>query len=88
MRGKVSFKKILGIIVIGYVTYILINQQLTINKINKNLLSTKDQLQKLKDENVQLQDKVQMSRTDEYAEKLAREKDKLTKQNETTVLDK
>lgn len=88
MRGKVSFKKILGIIVIGYVTYILINQQLTINKINKNLLSTKDQLQKLKDENVQLQDKVQMSKTDEYAEKLAREKDKLTKQNETTVLDK
>lgn len=88
MRGKVNFKIILGIIVIGYVAYILICQQLTINKINKNLLSTKDQVQKLKDENVQLQDKVQMSKTDEYAEKLAREKDKLIKQGEIPVLDK
>ena len=29
-----------------------------------------------------------MSKTDEYAEKLAREKDKLIKQNEIPVLDK
>lgn len=88
MRGKVNFKIILGIIVIGYILYILINQQLTINKINKNLLSAKDQVQKLKDENDQLQDRVEMSKTDKYVENLAREKDKLVKKGESTVLDK
>lgn len=88
MSGKVNLKRILCIIIIGYIAYTLISQQFTINKINKNLLSTKEQVQKLQEENIQLQNKVEMSKTDEYAEKLARENDKLIKQGEVPVLDK
>lgn len=71
-----------------YIGYILISTQLAMNKIKKELTVSQQELIKLKDKNQKLQDEVNLSKTDAYIEKLARERLGLIKEGETPVIKK
>lgn len=88
MGMKLNFKRILIIGFIFYVAYIFIQQQLTINRINNSILSVKDEINKVNSENEKLQDKLDISKSDAYLEKLARERGLLIKKGEIPVLEK
>ncbi|MFT8312782.1 MAG: septum formation initiator family protein [Clostridium sp.] len=85
--GKKSKLKylIVGIIVIN-VCYVFINQQLTMNRIQARIQDTTIEAQKIKSENEKLQSEIKISQSDEYSEKLAREKLGLIKQGEIPVV--
>ncbi|KAJ50947.1 cell division protein FtsL [Clostridium tetanomorphum] len=86
MSKKINLKNIFFLVMIFYVCYIFVNQQITMNTIKAQINEKNIEMNKLKDKNRRLQDEVKMSQTDLYIEKLAREKLKLIKPGETPVL--
>ncbi|WP_127837168.1 FtsB family cell division protein [Clostridium prolinivorans] len=88
MGKKFSLKKVLLVLAAVYIGYILISTQLAMNKIKKELTVSQQELIKLKDKNQKLQDEVNLSKTDAYIEKLARERLGLIKEGETPVIKK
>ncbi|SKA78720.1 cell division protein FtsL [Clostridium sp. USBA 49] len=88
MGKKISLKKVLLVLAAVYIGYILISTQLAMNKIKKELTVSQQELIKLKDKNQKLQDEVNLSKTDAYIEKLARERLGLIKEGETPVIKK
>ncbi|MDF2502970.1 MULTISPECIES: septum formation initiator family protein [Clostridium] len=86
MRKKSKLKYlIMGIIAIN-VSYLFINQQITMHRIKARIKDTTVEAQKLKSENEKLQDEIKVSQSDKYSEKLAREKLGLIKQGEVPVI--
>lgn len=81
-----NFKKVLFIITVVYCCFILITQQIRINKIKKETVSYQSELKLLQVKNQKLQDEVRMSKSEMYIEKLAREKLGLIKPGETPVI--
>jgi cell division protein FtsB len=75
----------MGIIAIN-VSYLFINQQITMHRIKARIKDTTVEAQKLKSENEKLQDEIKVSQSDKYSEKLAREKLGLIKQGEVPVI--
>lgn len=73
MRKKVNLKGLLVVGLISYACYILGNQQITINRLNREIAATKQELSKSKETKQTLQDKVDMNKTDMHSEKEARE---------------
>lgn len=88
MKKKLSLKRILIIMASFYVGYILISTQLAMIKIKKEIEVKQQELSKLKEKNQKLQDEVNLSKTDAYIEKLARERLGLIKEGETPVIQK
>lgn len=88
MRKKFSLKNILLLLVSVYVGYILISTQLAMSKIKKELEVSKQELTTVKERNLKLQDEVNLSKTEAYIEKLARERLGLIKDGETPVIKK
>lgn len=87
MKKKFNIKSVAIIFAVGYVCYILINQQVTMSRQKKELEKYNVEIQKKKEEKKVLQDEVELSKTDKYIEKLAREILGLVKEGETPVLD-
>ncbi|MCB2290993.1 septum formation initiator family protein [Clostridium sp. CS001] len=87
MKKRFNIKGVTIILTIGYVCYILIYQQTTMSRQKKQLQNYSFELQKKREENKVLQDEVELSKTDKYMEKLAREVLGLVKEGETPVLD-
>lgn len=87
MKKKFKIKSVAIIFVVVYVCYILINQQVTMSRQKKELEKYNVEIQKKKEEKKVLQDEVELSKTDKYIEKLAREILGLVKEGETPVLD-
>lgn len=81
-----NLKKVLFIITVVYCCFILITQQIRINKIKKETVSYQSELKLLQVKNQKLQDEVRMSKSEMYIEKLAREKLGLIKPGETPVI--
>ncbi|MCM8709562.1 septum formation initiator family protein [Clostridium sp. SYSU_GA19001] len=88
MNKKLNLKKVLIILASCYVGYILVSTQLVMVKIKKEIKVNQQELSKLKQKNQQLQDEVNISKTDAYIEKLARERLGLIKEGETPVISK
>ncbi|WP_027625375.1 FtsB family cell division protein [Clostridium lundense] len=86
MKKILNFKKAFFITLIFYVCYVFVNQQITINNIKAQINEKNVEMEKLKEKNRKLQDEVNMSKTDLYIEKLAREKLKLIKPGENPVV--
>jgi len=86
MKKKVNLKSLIVVVLIVYACYILINQQITMRKFNKEINAMKQELQKKKGESQKLQDKFNMSKTDAYMERLARERN-FIKEGEIPVVD-
>lgn len=76
---------IIGVFMVN-ICYILVNQQITMNKIREETNNKTSQISKLKSDNQKLQDEIKMAHSDQYSEKLAREKLGLIKQGEIPVI--
>ncbi|WP_190972224.1 septum formation initiator family protein [Clostridium sp. HV4-5-A1G] len=87
LKIKVKWKNIFFLLLVLYIGYIFVSQQITMQNIKKQIVERKTEEQKLKVKNQKLQDEVKMSASDIYIEKLAREKLGLIKQGETPVID-
>ncbi|WML36311.1 septum formation initiator family protein [Clostridium sp. OS1-26] len=87
MRNKIKGKNVIFVLILTYVCYIFINQQITMRNIKSQIADKKIEEQKAKEKNRKLQDEVKMSKSDMYIEKLARERLGLIKQGETPVID-
>ena len=74
------------LILIFYVCYVFVDQQITMNKIKAQINEKNIEMESLKVKNRKLQDEVNMSKSDAYIEKLAREKLKLIKPGESPVV--
>jgi cell division protein DivIC len=88
MKKKFSIMGVVLVFFIGYVCYIVTRQQVTMSRQKKELQKYNVEIQKKKQEKKILQDEVQLSKTDKYIEKLAREILGLVKEGETPVMDK
>ncbi len=71
---------LIAILVISYV-----RQELTMNKIHKDIEAKQTQLNELQDKNKKLQDEVNQSSTDEYIERMARERLGMIKDGEKVI---
>ena len=87
MKKKFSLKSTIIVFAVIYVCCILINQQVTMVRQKSEIQKYTVELQKKKDEKKVLQDEVELSKTDKYIEKLAREILGLVKEGETPVMD-
>jgi cell division protein FtsL len=87
MSKKIKGKNVIFTLIICYVLYVFISQQVTMQKIKNQIADKKIEELKVKDKNQKLQDEVKMSKSDMYIEKLARERLGLIKQGETPVID-
>ncbi len=86
MKKILNFKKVIFLILIFYVCYVFVDQQITMNKIKAQINEKNIEMESLKVKNRKLQDEVNMSKSDAYIEKLAREKLKLIKPGESPVV--
>lgn len=87
MKISSKIKYIVFFIILINIGYIFVNQQNTINTINKSIAEKQESIDSLKKENQKLQDEIKLSKTDSYTEKLAREKLGLIKQGEIPVIE-
>jgi cell division protein FtsB len=87
MKKKFKIKSVVLVFAMVYVCYILIAQQTTMGRQKKELKKYNVELQKKKEEKRALQDEVELSKTDKYIEKLAREILGLVKEGETPVME-
>jgi cell division protein FtsB len=87
MKKKFKIKRVVLVFAMVYVCYILIQQQITMIRQKQELQKYNVELQKKKQEKKVLQDEVQLSKSDKYLEKLAREILGLVKEGETPVMD-
>lgn len=83
---QIKAKNIVALLLIAYVCYIFVNQQITMWNIKKQINDKYAEEQKIKEKNTKLQDEVKMSTSDMYIEKLARERLGFIKQGETPVI--
>lgn len=68
---------------IFYVGYVLISQQFMISRLNKEITTYNSQLNDIERSNKDLRDKIEFAKTEEYDERMAREKIGLVKPGET-----
>lgn len=83
---KLNIKKLAIYILLVYAGFIFIGQQFKMYKLNVQIQAAKLEESKAKDKNKKLQDEVKMSKTDDYVEKLGRERLGLIKKGETPVI--
>ena len=87
MKRKFGIKSTILVFAVVYVCYILVNQQITMVRQKSEIQKYTIELQKKKEEKKVLQDEVELSKTNKYIEKLAREILGLVKEGETPVMD-
>ena len=85
MKGKFRFRNLIIIVLCTIFVFGFIKQQSTMNRIKKETKEKTKKLQQVKEENEKLTEEINMSQTDEYHEKLAREKLNMIKDGEKTV---
>ena len=73
------------IILIAILVIYYVRQELTMNKIHKDIEAKQTQLNELQDKNKKLQDEVNQSSTDEYIERMARERLGMIKNGEKVI---
>lgn len=86
MKKKINYRRIILLLFLVYLCYFLVNQGLAIKRIAAEIRNQKLTVQKLKDTQEDLKDKVELSKTDRYKEILAREQLNLIKEGETPVV--
>lgn len=85
MKRRLTFKS--TIIILLFVVFIIsfIRQELTMKRIQQDIVTSQEELQNLKDKNMKLQAELDSTPTDEYLEKLARERLGMVKEGEVVV---
>ncbi len=80
-----NLKNMVIIILIAILVISYVRQELTMNKIHKDIEAKQTQLNELQDKNKKLQDEVNQSSTDEYIERMARERLGMIKDGEKVI---
>lgn len=85
MAKRITLKNIVIVFLLVIFCFSVVRQQNAIKKLDRQVAEKQQELEKLKDENELLQQKVDSINTDEFAEKLARERLGLVKDGEKVV---
>ncbi len=85
VKKRMNLKNMVIIILIAILVISYVRQELTMNKIKKDIEAKQTQLNELQDKNKKLQDEVNQSSTDEYIERMARERLGMIKEGEKVI---
>ena len=85
VKKRMNLKNMVIIILIAILVISNVRQELTMNKIHKDIEAKQTQLNELQDKNKKLQDEVNQSSTDEYIERMARERLGMIKDGEKVI---
>ena len=85
VKKRMNLKNMVIIILIAILVISYVRQKLTMNKIHKDIEAKQTQLNELQDKNKKLQDEVNQSSTDEYIERMARERLGMIKDGEKVI---
>lgn len=88
MKRFKNSKKVVIFLGSIYVVCTLISQQINIHNQNKEIKKWNVEIEEVKKENERLKDEVKMSESDQYVEKIARERLGLIHKGESTIIDK
>ncbi|MGL5087798.1 MAG: FtsB family cell division protein [Clostridium sp.] len=85
MKKKLTFKS--TIIILFFVIFIIsfIKQELTMKRIQEDIVASEKEFEELKEKNIKLQAELNSTPSEEYLEKLARERLGMIKQGEVVV---
>ncbi|MBK1809593.1 septum formation initiator family protein [Clostridium sp. YIM B02505] len=86
MKKKFTLKNIAILLIVSIFVFSFIRQEITMHKISTQVSERQLELNKVKAVNDRLKDEVNMSKTDAYSEKMAREKLGMIKPGEKKVL--
>ncbi|MFA6940735.1 MAG: septum formation initiator family protein [Clostridiaceae bacterium] len=86
MKSKLKIKTLLVIVILLYVGYIFVRQQVIMNNMKTELTAKQNKYNQLVGKNLNLKDEVELSKTDAYMEKLARERLGLVRKGEIPVV--
>jgi len=86
-RRKINFKKLLYLILILYMVFIFIQQQITIYHLDKQKMEMQKEMNTLLEQNKALKEQIKYVKSKEYIEKVAREELGLVKDNEIIYID-
>ena len=87
MKKKINYRKIVFLLIIVYLGYFLFRQYQATNRISAEIKDQKIRFEVLKAEHDNLQNNVDLSKTNKYQEIIARQRLKLIKEGETPVID-
>lgn len=85
VKKRMNLKNMVIIILIAILVISYVRQELTMNKIHKDIEAKQTQLNELQDKNKKLQDEANQSSTDEYIERMARERLGMIKDGEKVI---
>ena len=86
MKRKINYRKVVFVILLVYLSYFLVRQYQTMNRISAEINNQKLLSEKLKEEHDNLQDSVELAKTNKYQEIIARQMLNLIKEGETPVV--
>lgn len=84
---KLTLKNVALIVIITIFTYSVVRQQLTMIKIEKQIQEKQQELNKVTQQKQRLQDEIDLSKTDAYLEKMARERLGMIKPGEKKIIE-
>lgn len=86
MKKRLTLKNLIIILLFAVFIFSYIRQEITMNRIRKDIDTSQQQLEELKEKNDKLQVELKKAETDkEYLEKLARERLGMVKEGEKVV---
>lgn len=85
-KKKFKIKRIIYVLIICYIGYSLVDQQIMINRINNDISKYTEQSKKVQESNESIKDQIEFAKTDEYMERAAREKIGLIRPGETVYV--
>lgn len=85
IKKRVTLKKVSIIFIFAIFIINFIKQEITIKRIQENISISQEQLEKLKEKNLKLESDLEKIDSDEYIEKLARERLGMVKEGEKVV---
>lgn len=85
MKRRLTFKSTIIILLFAVFIISFIRQELTMKRIQQDIVTSQEELKNLKDKNIRLQAELDSTPSDEYLEKLARERLGMVKEGEVVV---
>lgn len=85
-KKRFKLKPIIYGLIVCYVGYIFVSQQFMINRIKGDIDKYNQENKKVEESNAYLKDQIEFAKTNEYKEKVARERIGLIKPGETVYI--
>lgn len=85
MKKRLTIKKIIFLVLFSILIVSLVRQENTMNKIQNEMVERQKELEAINEKNLRLKDEVEKVQTDEYTEKLAKERLGMIKPGEKVI---